>query len=651
MAMKEAQVEQGEHVQLLTTSGPKTHPVMQPPEKPSDPLFCLPWLPCLPLATLVFYALMVLCLVVVASLSVVAGVLCFLPMAGFWSWTWFWKYCPIHWQSDLYEKMIYLSYYGLNAGAPLPKANTHFMPVADMKPRAVLEKYYMDYALNIQVPKGSEDQFLKEFISPEIAANFIEHRLHWWVMTDRFDEFGPDDNPVEFAMKQLSAVYPQVYQSWPDKHSDQALTRFCLQGLGAHRVEVEERENTKYFVVRTNALAGLPVRDGFERYGGDAYFDDKWRPVMIIDHGLTPVDRDFAQDHPPKITRPGDADWDRAKFRFRSSLFALVTLVDHLYGIHLQTANLFVTALREQMSADHPIRRFMTPFTYQTISINDNAKHNLVAPRSMGPRCFALTDKGLSLAFAAAPSLLVTGHEVGGSQGGPILDLKKYFQHLKKQGIQTEYWRQAEELFEIYERFLSNYLSCYYPSKEALVKDPELIAMAKHYFSRLEAASAESLSRIRAPFITTVDQSIDVNQAWEFYVHWLASIMWVVTAGHEQQGAVEVYAQDASWTAFKWTPGRTMGTKQTATAQALLMSFTSTPMPKLLGEDWSFLFPEPWVPSAQTPKSVFQGFQSELLAMAERCDKYNELAPTRAFPDCFPVYTCNPRVLETSVSV
>lgn len=56
------------------------------------------------------------------------------------------------------------------------------------------------------------------------------------------------------------------------------------------------------------------------------------------------------------------------------------------YGTHLQTANLFVTALREKMSADHPIRRFLTPFTYQTIAINDNAKWNLCAPRSMGPR-------------------------------------------------------------------------------------------------------------------------------------------------------------------------------------------------------------------------------------------------------------------------
>lgn len=38
-----------------------------------------------------------------------------------------------------------------------------------------------------------------------------------------------------------------------------------------------------------------------------------------------------------------------------------------------------------------------------------------------------------------------------------------------------------------------------------------------------------------------------------------------------------------SWTSFKWLPGSIVGTKTTATSQALLMSFTSTPMPKSLG--------------------------------------------------------------------
>ena len=174
------------------------------------------------------------------------------------------------------------------------------------------------------------------------------------------------------------------------------------------------------------------------------------------------------------VVRPGDADWERSKFRFRSSLFSLVTLVDHLYFLHLQLANFFVTSLREQMSDTHPIRRFLTPFTYQTISINDNAAHNLVAPRSMGPRNFAMTDQGFSLAFAAAPHLQVWGYEVPAEEGGPFLNLRTYFAYKKSQGIDTAYFRQASELFEIYRDFVVSYTECYYPTKEALVKDEEL---------------------------------------------------------------------------------------------------------------------------------------------------------------------------------
>ena len=46
------------------------------------------------------------------------------------------------------------------------------------------------------------------------------------------------------------------------------------------------------------------------------------------------------------------------------------------------------------------------------------------------------------------------------------------------------------------------------------------------------------------------------HAAMRFYVNWLTSLIWMVTAGHEQMGAVEVYAQDASWTSFKWLEGQ-----------------------------------------------------------------------------------------------
>lgn len=214
------------------------------------------------------------------------------------------------------------------------------------------------------------------------------------------------------------------------------------------------------------------------------------------------------------VVRPGDDDWERCKFRFRSSLFSLVTLVDHLHFLHLQLANFFVTSVREQMSESHPIRRFLTPFTYQTISINDNAAHNLVAPRSMGPRCFAMTDQGFNLAFAAAPHLQVWGYEVPAEDGGPLLNLKNYFAYKKRHGVDTEYFRQASELYEIYHRFLSSYVECYYPTKEALVKDEELLAMAEHFFIDSEAAAAGSMGR-RHPWVKIIDADAPVEEAYE----------------------------------------------------------------------------------------------------------------------------------------
>ena len=48
----------------------------------------------------------------------------------------------------------------------------------------------------------------------------------------------------------------QKLQEWNDKHSDDALTRICLYGIGAHRVEVERRDGQKFYVVRRHGPVG-----------------------------------------------------------------------------------------------------------------------------------------------------------------------------------------------------------------------------------------------------------------------------------------------------------------------------------------------------------------------------------------------------------
>uniref|UniRef100_A0A7S2M8G6 Lipoxygenase domain-containing protein n=1 Tax=Zooxanthella nutricula TaxID=1333877 RepID=A0A7S2M8G6_9DINO len=645
--------------------GPRSWPAAQPePSRKARYFACgRQFVLLVPLVGGLAYMLGFAVLLVVAALALVVFCLLGFPLCSLYAYQRFWECGPWRWQVDLYVKATYLAYQSILLSRTQPDAGPKCMPIELIGPKRKLTKYVLDYALNIKVPKGTEEEFLESDLLPTAISQFFEERLSLWPQTDKFDNFTEREDPVAYVMAQVGNIYPEIYQDWTDKRSDVALTRLCLHGIGAHRVETVSEGGARFFVVRTNQLSNLPVRDGFARYGGDAYFDMDWRPVKIVDQGDGPFMDDGSGV--AAVFCPGDARWEEAKFRFRSSLSVLVTLVDHLYGVHLQLSNIMVTAVREQLSADHPMRRFLCPFTYQTISVNDNARNNLVQPRSMGPRCFAFTEQGMTMAFSAAPGLLMSGMEVPASEGGPILNRERYTEYLReKRGIDTEYWRQSLSFWRVCRRFVADYMLYYYPTRAAAVFEPDLRAMFQQFQFQLELTlpilieAEESENRARdAEGSSDAGNAVNsplVDKAYEHMLDIFADFIMLVTAGHEQVGAVEAYVQDVSFCAFKWTPGALAGTKQTATAQALLMSFTSTPMPKLMGDDWTHLFPpldRPPPAGAKTPQQSFKDYQDALKVMSTDCDAYNAATPTRTFPECFPLYVMNPKNMETSISV
>ena len=123
----------------------------------------------------------------------------------------------------------------------------------------------------------------------------------------------------------------------------------------------------------------------------------------------------------------------------------------------------------------------MAPFSYQTISVNDNARNNLINPRSMGPRNFAFTEEGLQLAWAAAPSLVFGGPELAGDAGlddgrlfAALFDRRVYVDRVtEKLGGSTPYWDQASEYHGIVKGFAKAYLDCYYATPDALLDDAQ----------------------------------------------------------------------------------------------------------------------------------------------------------------------------------
>jgi hypothetical protein len=72
-----------------------------------------------------------------------------------------------------------------------------------------------------------------------------------------------------------------------------------------------------------------------------------------------------------------------------------------------------------------------------------------------------------------------------------------------------------------------------------------------------------------------------------------------LSASRAQVGSVQVYAQDASFAAFRWKSGDICGTKEAAMHGAILMCLTSSITPTLMPDpastfeqhDWAYLYP------------------------------------------------------------
>ena len=559
------------------------------------------------------------------------------------------------------------------------------------------------------------------------------YHLPWgWRSAPRQTSFSAGENPVKFVMDEVGAVYPKIHQQWADKTGDEALAHFCRSGLAAHRVELAP-EDCPYldadgkpakFVVRTNEMATLDVKEGCDRYGGDAYFGADWRPVAIV-RKETPEQCEWWSTLVDKVYRPGDGyKWEYAKFAFRSTVFTLVTFVDHLFGLHMQTSELVMLATREQLSTDHPIRRFLIPFTFGAITINDWARTALCAYGGTTHRAFSFTDGGFARAWALAPALAFTRSNARWTEENPsprgqeskgraqpfrgVFRLKKaptneiadgetaasvaekvfartvgdsaserrsddgdgdsdwidaFLAHhgsaYPSGGVDTPFYRACERYHGIVARWVDAYCARYYP--EGVAADDEAVAFLEQIMLTTSQSTVASYGlQLGAAFAASRGRPLRMRR---LLVCFLTRFIELVTLGHEQVGAVQVYAQDASFASFSWKKGDLCGTKEAAMQGATLMCLTSSITPTLMPgddstfeqHDWSFLYPHPPGQQSATDaadlKALNRTFQEELAAMARDLDAEMAAAPAKAFPDNMGSCTVNPRYMECAVSI
>lgn len=121
------------------------------------------------------------------------------------------------------------------------------------------------------------------------------------------------------------------------------------------------------FRVALNEFAAFEVWQHFGRYGVDLYFDSDGLPVLLE----TPTG---------EIVMRGSKQWQYWKFVWRSSLVTGITLVDHLHMTHFRISNFFGRVSRVALSANSPLRRVMSIFTFGGIFVNMQAMHTLIGP-------------------------------------------------------------------------------------------------------------------------------------------------------------------------------------------------------------------------------------------------------------------------------
>lgn len=409
----------------------------------------------------------------------------------------------------------------------------------------------------------------------------------------------------------LGSFMARPYHSWTEMTSDAAMSRIGFAGLGALRMlppaslapGVEVEPGTAW-VSDLSYLGAYEVREGFERYGARACFDAEQRPIAIYwSHGATWV-------------RPGDAGWAHAKWVWRCSLLVGTTVTDHLVGCHWLIANYVATASRQALSATHPLRLLLKPFTWRTITINFGASDTLCPERGFVHRGSALTAEALTRAFRDSVGLLhfATVRTLIARKGAEGM------------GDRFPWATDALALYEVIHAFVVDYLGLYF-TPEALDADVEVHG----FWAHLASAPAS----VRFPARTQ-----------EGVTDLLAQFIWSVTGLHEAVGTVHEYVLNPTYMGTKIRPGTEMADVQTSIQGLLVMALTGLEMPALLDlGDAGGIFGVD-----DRGRAAFQRFHDALVALSAQIDEANRrrLAdPVRPWP----CNTFNPRVLETGVSI
>ncbi|UJR18088.1 hypothetical protein I4U23_004988 [Adineta vaga] len=480
------------------------------------------------------------------------------------------------------------------------------------------------------IPSWDEDEPDGSGLSRKFARWLVNSTL--WDFYDCLAEFETLEQALAWSSKIFPAL-PLPNIVYTDMFSDEAMSRLAFFGCACHytqRIEgkwkpgfgiPEQRslDNAALYVNDMTVLSIFNVRKPFERYGAAAYFDKDFQLIAIY------------WCHANRLVEKDDQFWEHAKYVWRSSFFAYVTICDHLIVTHMIECNAFVTATRKCLPVDHPLRSFLKPFTYHNISVNYQAAMSLVNRRGLVHRIWAFDyDEFLKVCdyistnykFRLLPEFISPSMFPKGDAEKKEWD-KVYPIYLDIK----EFWR-------IIQQYVANFFEITYnlhididdEQVETNLSDDKL-PVDSYMMNFID----DLCKQLGIPGITSLKRFVDV----------LSQLIADSTGIHEHVGQISGYMIDPRFIGAKLQEGKEMQNIQTYTQILILTVVTGLRMPGLL-EDWSHLIEHDQ--NYQKNLKNYQEFKNDLRNLSKDIDQRNK---TRKYP----FQSFNPRFIECSASV
>jgi hypothetical protein len=297
-----------------------------------------------------------------------------------------------------------------------------------------------DWPERRMTPKALRIYNFMEWLSPPR----LEHR--YFKSRDEYRRMLTDDFKGTFkAMRELDGLDPAAPST---------VVKYFTHDFGAPLLTKEGDR----FVVDLSHWEPLQLEapEYFEPYGGRLSFDAALGDVQIAYRG--------------KTYTPEDAQWDRVRYTVMSTALMAVVVANHTIHVHMLNAALVSVKTRVILPVDHPIYRFLRPFTIKTVAINEHARFSILG-RS------GILNHGMAIEYEELKKLYKRAAAEYRHRPLPEIFARDGLKELAAGDCERDfpYVYEGGQVWGIIERFVEAYVGLYFADDAAVQGDAKLV--------------------------------------------------------------------------------------------------------------------------------------------------------------------------------